>query len=342
MLYDNLEIKNQKVLEQKNVIEEKIHEISHSIRATERIQKALAPSASLLTRHFPDAGILYSPKDTVSGDFYWMRRQGDVFLVAAADCTGHGVPGAMLSVLGANLLERVVMEMGETSPEKVLAQLDELTTQMLQQEDKAEHSLDGMDVALCAIDLNTRQVRFAGAHRPLYHIRDGEITEYKGDKRAIGGNPGLKLQPFQLHSVDAQPGDQLLFFFRRRYRPVRRLRGRAEIRLQKTESADCRARRRADARRYERPGSRPARLAREHPPDRRRRRYRRYYLTPFGRRVWLPRRCRERSRPFSLGFAAVSAGTSAGFVNLDAGQAGQFAPKAAEEPDGEVFGSGVA
>ena len=192
--------------QQKLVIEEKSKEITDSILYAKRIQAAILPPDKNVKQHLPQSFILYKPKDIVAGDFYWMEAIGNKTLFAAADCTGHGVPGAMVSVICNNGLNRSVREYGLTSPGEIL---DKTRDIVIQEFEKSEEEVkDGMDIALCSLEGN--KLQYAGAHNPLWIIRNGELTETKANKQPIGkfDNP----TPYTTQNIELQPGDSFYIF----------------------------------------------------------------------------------------------------------------------------------
>ena len=183
-------------------IAEKNREILDSIRYAKRIQTAILPSQKLVR----DCFVLYKPKDVVAGDFYWMERKEDKILFAAADCTGHGVPGAMVSVVCHNGLNRAVREFGLTDPGGIL---DKTRDIVIKEFEKSEDEVkDGMDIALCCLD--DMNLKYAGANNPLWLIRDGDLMEYKADKQPIGrfDHPS----PYTTHALELKKGDAFYIF----------------------------------------------------------------------------------------------------------------------------------
>lgn len=174
-----------------------------SIVYAKRIQKAILPSLNSLQKFFPDSFILYKPKAIVSGDFYWIQPFDGIKLFAVADCTGHGVPGAMVSVICHNALNRAVREYYKTSPADILNKTRELILDELS--DGNEHVADGMDIVLCSIHYD--KLEYAGAHNPLWIIRNNELIEIKPDKQPIGYFSHAK--PFTNHKFDLQKGDMI-------------------------------------------------------------------------------------------------------------------------------------
>lgn len=188
-------------------------EITDSIAYAKRIQTAILPSEKLIKQYLPNGFILYKPKDVVSGDFYWFHASENSLYVAAADCTGHGVPGAMVSVICNNALNRAVREFGLTIPNDILNKTRELVMKEFEKSD--EEVKDGMDISLCKLESHPSgeyNLDWAGANNPLWIIKknDAEITEYKPNKQPIGKTDFPA--PFVLHSTLLQKGDTLYLF----------------------------------------------------------------------------------------------------------------------------------
>jgi serine phosphatase RsbU (regulator of sigma subunit) len=173
--------------EQNTIITEKKQEIEHSIQYAKGIQNALLPSIKEIKSVFPQGFIYYLPKDVVSGDFYWFHKLGDDFYLVAADCTGHGVPGALMSIVGMDKITQAIFEKKITEPKAILEFLNIEIKNTLKQHDDETKQRDGMDLALVKINVKTNTLDFAAANRPLYIVRDGKLTEYKSDKVAIAG-----------------------------------------------------------------------------------------------------------------------------------------------------------
>ncbi len=198
---------------QKDIIEIQKQEMTDSIQYAKRIQSAILPQQAIWSNGIPNSFVLYKPKDVVAGDFYWMesvaptgKNKSTKVLFAAADCTGHGVPGAMVSVVCNNALNRSVREHGLIDPGQILDKTREI---VVQEFEKSEEDVkDGMDIALCSLEGN--KLQYAGAHNPLWVIRNGEIIETKANKQPIGqfDNP----EPYTTHSFDLEPGDSIYIF----------------------------------------------------------------------------------------------------------------------------------
>ena len=194
------------IQQQKEIVEEAHKEITDSIQYAKRIQNAILPPNKLVKQYLPNSFILYKPKDVVAGDFYWLEQKDGKILFAAADCTGHGVPGAMVSVVCNNGLNRSVREYGLTDPGKILDKTREI---VISEFEKSEDDVqDGMDIALCTLAGNTLQ--YAGAHNPLWIIRNGEVLETKANKQPIGKYENLL--PYTTHTIELQKGDSIYLF----------------------------------------------------------------------------------------------------------------------------------
>jgi ligand-binding sensor domain-containing protein/serine phosphatase RsbU (regulator of sigma subunit) len=199
------------VEEQKFVVEEKNKHITESINYAQRIQTAILPEHEYIKSLFNDYFIYYQPKEIVSGDFYWFGEQDDKIIVAAVDCTGHGVPGALMSMIGNTLLNEIINGKGITGSDEILNQLRNDIIYALKQKDTPESQKDGMDIALCIIDKKNKLLEFSGAHNSVYHFRNDDFTELKGDMQAIGYEKREK-QLFTKHKLEFQSGDMLYLF----------------------------------------------------------------------------------------------------------------------------------
>ncbi|MES2140033.1 MAG: SpoIIE family protein phosphatase [Bacteroidota bacterium] len=194
---------------QKKVMEEKNKGITDSINYAKLIQEAILPPKELKYRLFPDAFVLFQPKDIVSGDFYWFTEKNKKKLIATVDCTGHGVPGAFMSMIGNALLNEIINEKGITSPSEILMQLRVNIIDSLKQKDG--QNKDGMDISILCFDEQMNTVEFAGANNPLWLIRNGEIQEIKADKQPIGLHYG-ESKPFSNHVINLLKNDSLYIF----------------------------------------------------------------------------------------------------------------------------------
>ena len=195
----------------KSQLEYRHKEIIDSVHYAKKIQQAILPSQEL-NAFLPDSFIFFKPKNIVSGDFYWAQRiDDDQVLFAAVDCTGHGVPGAFMSIMGYHLLERVIMEHKLVEPALILNELSKSVVKSLKQTSELGSVKDGMDIALCKINYKTYELEFAGAHNSLYLIRNGILTETKADRKSIGISFS-KLEYFFNHKIKLEKGDCLYVF----------------------------------------------------------------------------------------------------------------------------------
>lgn len=194
-------------------IQEKNKKINDSINYARRIQNAILPDNDIISKALPDSFVLYKPRDVVSGDFPWFVQSGNNIFIAAVDCTGHGVPGALLSLIGYFLLNDIVRSRGITDPGQILDLLDEGVTQTLRQDrgDLAAATKDGMDIALCRIDTKLNVVEYAGAHRPLLVMKKGVMEEIKGDRFPVGGGIAKNQERFKTTRVQLSRGDSIYF-----------------------------------------------------------------------------------------------------------------------------------
>ena len=201
-----------KIEESNQIISQKNKDILDSINYAKRIQSAiLAPKEEIFTT-FKDAFILYKPKDIVSGDFYYFSKVENHGIIAAADCTGHGVPGALMSMIGNDLLNHITRERKTTKPSDVLDLLHKGITNVLKQDSKYGETRDGMDIALLSFDLNDfTQLQYAGAYRSLCVVRNGEMIDYKANKFPIG-NAQQDRDKFTNNEITLQKGDMCYIF----------------------------------------------------------------------------------------------------------------------------------
>ena len=199
-------VAEEKLKETLNEVEEKQKEITDSINYAKRIQEAILPSFDFIKTHLPNSFIYYQPKDIVAGDFYWAEKVGNDFFIAAADCTGHGVPGALVSVVCCNALNRTVNEFKLTEPGKILDKTRELVLESFSK--NGGDIKDGMDISLMSINGNT--VKWAGANNPLWYYQNNELKEIKANKQPIGktDNP----EAFTTHTIELKKGDSIYLF----------------------------------------------------------------------------------------------------------------------------------
>ena len=200
-----------KVNERTIELAQKNKDITSSIQYAQRIQEAILPNKELIYKALPESFILYKPKDIVSGDFYWFTEKNDWKILAAVDCTGHGVPGAFMSMIGHNLLNQIVTEKGISSPEEILTELDAGVQAALKQKSLESETSDGMDVALCSIDFKKAQLLYSGAFRPMYIVRDNKLLIFEGNKFPVGG-AHVYNKKFSNHAYDLNKGDILYIF----------------------------------------------------------------------------------------------------------------------------------
>lgn len=185
--------------------------ITDSLIYAQRIQEAMLPSEEYFRNHFPESFIFFKPKDIISGDFYWIGERGDRIFVIAADCTGHGVPGALMSMIGLEIIEKAIVENNIETPSVILGALNEGLEKTFSREKNIGTIIkDGMDAGLCVVDKKSRKIIFAGAFFPLYLLRNNSLTQINGDKIIIGMNPGRI--PYTNHEIDIQEDDMVYLF----------------------------------------------------------------------------------------------------------------------------------
>jgi len=178
------------ILQQKSDLEVRDKNITDSLVYAQRIQEALLPSEKYFRSHFNDSFIFFKPKDIVSGDFFWIGEKGDKVFIVAADCTGHGVPGALMSMIGLEIIEKTINEDNIETPSQILDVLNKGLEKTFSREKNIGTIIrDGMDIGLCVINKKKKKLVYAGAFFPLYLIRNDSIIEIKGDKIIIGMNP---------------------------------------------------------------------------------------------------------------------------------------------------------
>ena len=203
--------RTEEVVRQKDEIAEKNESITASIEYAKRIQTAILPSNEYANEILPEHFILFRPRDIVSGDFYWMNKKDDLLILIAADCTGHGVPGAFMSMLGVSFLNEIVNRHDVTSAAVILNSLRKDIKKTLGQEGKEGEAKDGMDIALCIVDLKKMKMQYAGAYNPLYLFRNNELMEFKADRMPIGIYVKEK-ESFTDNDIDLQKGDVFYIF----------------------------------------------------------------------------------------------------------------------------------
>ncbi len=208
----NSEIEAQRDLatNQRDQIGAQKKEITDSIYYAERIQRSLLPPANIMKKILPEHFILFKPRDIVSGDFYWVTEKADRIYLTAADCTGHGVPGAFMSMLGISFLNEIVNKTEDSGPEEILNQLRKYIIKALKQAGQEGENKDGMDISIVVFDKVQKTLSFAGANNPLYFVRNGEFQEIKGDNMPVGIND--KMNSFTQHTFNIQRGDTVYIF----------------------------------------------------------------------------------------------------------------------------------
>lgn len=214
-LIQDLKIANQtleeKVIERTRRIEQQNIDIMASIRYAGRIQTALMPPEEELRRSLPEFFILSKPCEIVSGDYYWVTRKDEKTVLAVADCTGHGVPGAFMSILGVAFLNEIINKTLILRANEILNQLSGMLVKSLHQKGDCESTRDGMEMALCIIDYSRHKLQYSGAFRPLYLIRDESLSEYRGDSMPVGI---YELDEVSFTNIEIQflPGDLIYIF----------------------------------------------------------------------------------------------------------------------------------
>ncbi|NNM94785.1 MAG: SpoIIE family protein phosphatase [Bacteroidia bacterium] len=209
---DTITMQKAEVEQQKQIVEEKNKNIVDSMNYAKRIQTALLKDEERISMHLPDHFILFKPKDIVSGDFYWAHEKDNYLFFAAADCTGHGVPGAFMSMLGVSFLNEIISGASLLNPAQILDKLRERVLKELGQGEEHENK-DGMDISLLRMNLKTREIEWSGANNPLYIIcrtQRNVLDIIEPDKQPIGYFPVMK--PFTNHSVKAETNSVCYLF----------------------------------------------------------------------------------------------------------------------------------
>lgn len=201
---DEIENKNIVLRDAKEIIEEKNEHIMSSIRYAQRIQEAILPYEDKISQYLKDFFVIYKPKDIVSGDFYWFNAIENKVFIALVDCTGHGVPGAFMSMIGNTLLNQIINERKIFEPDLILNNLHIDIRSALKQENESSHPSDGMDVCMCVFDFSQNTLSYAGAKRSLYYVQNGELIEIKGDPKSIGGFQREENRTFTSNNVSIE------------------------------------------------------------------------------------------------------------------------------------------
>ncbi|MES2763349.1 MAG: tetratricopeptide repeat protein [Bacteroidota bacterium] len=212
--------KNEAIEVQKTIIDKAYHElteknkdITDSIKYAQRIQEAIFPSASHFSNLLPQSFVYFKPKDIVSGDFYWVEKGiDDSVYLAVVDCTGHGVPGAFMSIVGFNLLNNAIHEHKCDTPADILNQVNNDLNETLKQTEAESNIKDGMEISICKWNKTTNEFTFAGANSLIYQVRNNELKVIKGDKHPIGSFYGEKLKPFTNIKLDVAKEDIVYLF----------------------------------------------------------------------------------------------------------------------------------
>ncbi|MFW5657653.1 MAG: SpoIIE family protein phosphatase, partial [Bacteroidota bacterium] len=212
-LETQLELRTKEVVEQKEEIEIKNRDITDSINYAQRIQASILPSMRRLQDNFSGSFVFYQPRDIVSGDFYWFDNVKDnKFVIVCADSTGHGVPGAFMSMIGTTLIKDICMREDVNSPAEILFMLDNELKNTLNQNIDAERSNDGMDIIVCEVDITTNYMRFASAMRPMIIYKDGEEIYLKGSRSSVGGHMHKEDKDFEEQGFQLNKGDIVYMF----------------------------------------------------------------------------------------------------------------------------------
>lgn len=205
--FKNIELANANKL-----IESKNKDITDSIKYAKHIQEAILPERNYMKQYLQDFFIFYKPKDIVSGDFYWFLEKNGLLFIAAVDCTGHGVPGAFVSIVGGNILNQVVRQNNYTDAAEILDSVNSMFNMSIRQTFEESVVKDGMDLVLCVIDTKKMEVNFAGAYNPLYIVRNNEINIYKGNKFPIGIFIGDEVKKFSSQTIPILKDDVIYLF----------------------------------------------------------------------------------------------------------------------------------
>jgi PAS domain S-box-containing protein len=202
---EELLVKKNKELEQHN------KDMVDSIQYASRIQEAILPDVQKIKNAFKDAFVLYQPKDVVSGDYYFFFQRNDKIFVAVVDCTGHGVPGALMSIIANGILKEVIIKKGIEEPSEILYALDEELFISLNKQNSSDITNDGMDISLGVFDLKENTMSYSGAFRPMLLLRDNKFIEFEGNRFPIGSYGGIA-KDFKTQTISLQENDHFYFF----------------------------------------------------------------------------------------------------------------------------------
>lgn len=203
---EEITTQNEQILHQSNKILQQNKEITDSIHYASRIQQALLPPEEIILKNTAEHFILYRPRDIVSGDYYWMAEKGENLIAVAADCTGHGVPGAFMSMLGMAFLNEIVKEKEILSTSDILNNLRAYIMNTLNQEGKTEETKDGMDMSICLINRHTMKMQCSAAYNPIYHIQNSTLNTIKADRMPVGLSDKSG-ESFSMQEIDLLPND---------------------------------------------------------------------------------------------------------------------------------------
>lgn len=218
LLEEEIELKTKEIVKQKDKIEDINKDLTDSINYAEKIQKRILPEVNLLTENLPGSFVYFRPRDIVSGDFYFFHETKESIIIAVADCTGHGVPGAFMSFIGSVSLRNIYsnFKITQPNPSEALFQLDYEVEAILKQREILDEldyfkTRDGMDVTICEINKSTRKAKVSSAMRPFVIVKDGETEIFKGNRNSIGGG-NISNKSFELHEIQLNKGDQIYLF----------------------------------------------------------------------------------------------------------------------------------
>jgi serine phosphatase RsbU (regulator of sigma subunit) len=200
----------EKTLTRKTLLDQR-RELMASLKYASFIQKAVLPDLRYMENILKDFFVMHKPRDIVSGDFYYCSRKEDYIIAAAGDCTGHGVPGALMSIMGISFLNEILSSRGPIKSSRILNLLRERVMKALHQRGHELENKDAMDMALCVFNPRTKELQYSGANNPLYHIRNRVLTEIKADKMPVGIN-AIEENSFTNHSMQLKPGDIVYIF----------------------------------------------------------------------------------------------------------------------------------
>lgn len=200
------------LVEQKQQIEERNKDLSESLNYASQIQETMLPGQEIFEQILPQSFVFYQPKEKVSGDYYWIKQMDNRIILALSDCSGHGIPGALMSMIGLSKLSSIVEHHPTYDCHQILEDLDRQVSESLTVKSYRTNSTDSMEVGLCMIDSNKDTLQFSGAMVDLYQIRNGAIIEHKGDRFPIAGGSSFEKTSFTLNQIEYQKGDEFYLF----------------------------------------------------------------------------------------------------------------------------------